>query len=140
MICEIKGNTFLVVTFSSIGYFLNVLFLLYELVQLKIKKDPEPGDCRSKQLDMLPVTFQGLPKDSALTKKWHDPDICDESSHCPCKKTIQLGKEDIRRVIFDKTEKEETMVKRLDSLMNWSLTSMWRDIKRSKLWHYSIYT
>ena len=73
----------------------HVTLLIDNLVRLKFKADPEPGMGHSNQLDMLPITLQGLPKDSLITKNWHDATICDGSVQCPCKKDRKLGRKDV---------------------------------------------
>ncbi|CAC5394942.1 unnamed protein product [Mytilus coruscus] len=44
------------------------------LVRMTFRSDPLPGENRSGQLCTLPVTLQGLPKDSLVTDSWHTTD------------------------------------------------------------------
>ncbi|XP_050399679.1 uncharacterized protein LOC126816909 [Patella vulgata] len=60
----------------------HLILMLDNLVCLKYHSDPDPEEHRSKQLCMLPITLQGLPKDSKATENWHDVNICDGSQHC----------------------------------------------------------
>ena len=87
-----------------------VILMLDNLVRLKHNDDPDRGENRSKQMCLLPITVQGLPKNSAVVTSWHDGATCDGSDNCPCKQPVALAKSDIDRLIFKLTA-EEALVK-----------------------------
>ena len=114
----------------------HVTILIDNLVRWKIKSDPNPGDCRTKQLDLLPVSLQGVPKDDIITKEWHNPSICNGLNNCPCKEKVKLNKTDVQHAIFQKSSKEQQMMDQMNTLMTWSLMELWTEIKQSKYTSY----
>ena len=106
----------------------HVVFMMDNLVRLKFTDDPDRGECRSKQMDTLPITVQGLPKDSVITESWHEAAICDGTTHCPCKDRVHLTTDDIPHVLFQLTKDEQSVITRYKKLCTWGLLSSLDDI------------
>ena len=101
------------------------IFMMDNLVRLKINDDPDRGESRSKQLNLLPVTIQGLPKDSSLVSTWHDQKICDGSENCPCKQPVALNKNHINASLFELSEAEQKSKEKFVNLCTWGSSSTW---------------
>ncbi|XP_045182551.2 uncharacterized protein LOC123541205 [Mercenaria mercenaria] len=108
--------------------------MLDNLVKLQYTGDPNPGEHRSKQICTLPITLQGLPLDSEITREWHQPD-CEGVIDCLCKKSITLRKEDVERVLLQPTEREETALSQFQKLMTWGCTRLWKHLTDDALEH-----
>ena len=79
----------------------SVILMLDNLVRLKTKEDPDPGESRSKQICTIPITIQGLPKESYEVSRWQDNKICDRTSTCPCKVPKYLSKSSFKETFLD---------------------------------------
>ena len=101
--------------------------MLDNLVRQKINDDPKRGDCRSKQLNLLPISLQGIPRNAAVTKLWHDPAICDDTENCQCKKERILKKEDIMSTLHECSTAEASVSSRYSLLCTWGITDVLRE-------------
>lgn len=107
----------------------HVNFLIDNLVRLTINNDPSRGESRSKQMNTLPVTLEGLPHDAYETTLWHDEGICDKSEFCPCKKPVQLKKEDIDSALFELSQEEQDAWNQYQKLLTFgAIKEMWQEI------------
>ena len=102
-----------------------VILMLDNLVRLKHNDDPNRGENRSKQLNLLPITIQGLPKDSAILTQFHNSLICDGSECCPCKKPTTINKEDVSTVILNLSDDEIAVRKKFEKLCTWGNSKLW---------------
>ena len=104
------------------------------VVRLKFKNDPNPGECRTGQLNTLPVTIQGLPKDSAESNSWHLEDICDGLKFCPCKKSKVLTPVDIKPVVLDMNADEKSFYSKFEKMCTGNSSAFWTKISESGSW------
>lgn len=104
----------------------HIVLMLDNLVRLKYHSDPSPGEHRSKQLCMLPITLQGMPKDSVETESWHDANICDGTLACQCKRQISLSKPEAFDVILNPSTQETTSIGIFHKICRWGSTRLWR--------------
>ncbi len=105
-----------------------VIFMIDNLVRLRFTDNPDRGDCRSKQMDTLPVTVQGLPKDSLLVESWHDPDMCDGTDDCKCKEDVTMSPSTVQDALFQLSAAEMDIHRRFLQLCRWSVASIWKDV------------
>ena len=105
------------------------ILMLDNLVRLKTKEDPDPGESRTKQICTIPITIQGLPKDHVITESWHNPEICDSTSSCACKKEVSLKPEDIESKILTLTDEEQCCLSKAKDLLIWGCNDLWAKIK-----------
>ena len=96
-----------------------VILMLDNLVRLKTKEDPDPGESRSKQICTIPLTLQGLPKDAVEIEKWHKENICDGEWFCPCKKSKTLSKSDFKTTLLECTSEERCQKNYFETLCTW---------------------
>ena len=71
----------------------HTIIMLDNLVRLKFRNDPEPGESRSQQICTLPLTIQGVSKSHPDVLLWHEPP-CSASTSCDCKKMKHMEKEE----------------------------------------------
>lgn len=110
----------------------HLVVALDNLVRLRYNNDPNPGECRSKQLCTLPITLQGLPKDSKVTESWHDEKICDGTPRCKCKVRLVLKKVDIDSTLFDLNEEEQKTSNQFEQLCTWGYRDLWNMLTAGK--------
>ncbi|KAH3777828.1 hypothetical protein DPMN_179276 [Dreissena polymorpha] len=108
--------------------------MLDNLVRLRFTTDPNPGENRSNQINTLPITFLGLPIDSAITEKWHSS-VCDGTPSCPCKKEENLNASDFKRVLLEPQNREQKLYTDFFRLMTWSNTRPWNKLTDEILVH-----
>ena len=109
----------------------HVIFMMDNLVRLKYNNDPDRGENRSKQMNLLPVSVQGLPKDCSLVAQWHDMDVCDGTDDCPCKQPKTLTKDDIPQSLFKLSEREHMAQSKFEKMSSWGSTDMWISLLQS---------
>lgn len=110
----------------------HVILMLDNLVRLKYVADPDPGECRSKQLCTLPITLQGLPLDSNITSEWHSSD-CDGSYSCLCKEPVQLNSTDINDTLLHLQYEEKIAYERFFQLMTFGNKQLWSKLTGKKV-------
>ena len=112
----------------------HLILMMDNLVRLKTREDSIRcrGDSRTHQLCTLPITIQGIPKDCAEVKKWHDSNICDGSTKCQCKEKVKLPGETVKQVLIDLNEKEGEAMGLFQSLCTWGHPQIWKTIENSK--------
>ena len=97
-----------------------IILMMDNLVRLKYSDDPNPGESRTKQLNTLPITLQGLPKDSIEVSSWHDVDICDGTDECFCKNNHILTPRDVDKALLSLTASEEETWEKYNQLCTWN--------------------
>ena len=102
-----------------------LILMLDNLVRLKHNDDPNRGESRSKQLNLLPITIQGLPKDSAILTSFHNPSVCDGSECCPCKEPEKPQKADMDSVLFKLSDEERNVLEKFQKLCTWGTNRLW---------------
>lgn len=107
----------------------HLILMLDNLVRLKFRNDPHPGESRSGQICTLPITLQGLPKDAKLCEEWHDVDSCDGSATCSCKSPKQLVKNDFEPTLLLLSPEEQCEHMQFKRLCTWGLSVIWRNHK-----------
>lgn len=107
--------------------------MLDNLVRLTFKRDPNPGECRTNQLCMLPITLQGLPRDSVITDEWHDPAICDGSISCRCKLAITLDKGVMMEHLLIQSNREKEVHENFSSLCRWGAKVVWENVQNHNI-------
>ena len=112
----------------------HVILMMDNLVRLKFTDDPKPGECRTKQLNTLPITLQGLPKDCTEVKTWHDLNICDHSAICTCMKGRTLTPKDVGPSIFILTNDEKDVLVKFQKLCTWGCPTFWNKVFESESW------
>lgn len=103
----------------------HLILVLDNLVRLSYRKDPVPGESRSFQLCTLPITLQGLPRNSAVTELWHDHETCDGSTACACKLPQEYAPENIYELLLTPSAKEKTMHEKFQQFCVWANMSVW---------------
>ena len=105
-------------------------FMLDNLVRIVHNSNPDRGENRTGQINLLPITIQGLPSDSKIVSEWHDSKICDESENCQCKIDRQLTPTDIRTSLFELDVVECDAMNRFIGLSTWGNTYIWEAFNR----------
>ena len=83
----------------------HLIFLVDNLVRTQKKRDPDSGRMKSIQLNTLPITVKGLPRNSKITDSWHTNE-CDGSENCCCKDATEIPKKDIFNIFLSHSEEE----------------------------------
>lgn len=109
----------------------HVILMLDNLVRLTYKADPFPGESRSNQICMLPITLQGLPLHAEITSTWHTAD-CDGTDDCECKKPVKLAKEEAQ-TILDLQPTENHANTQFKRLMTWGTSQLWPKLSGTAL-------
>ena len=102
------------------------ILMLDNLVRFTDKKNPNPG-VRGNQLCTLPLTVQGIPKDTSLIEQWHEAD-CSQMPHCQCKQPQTLTRHDIDRVLLQLSDKEKKTKSQFGQLVTWGYTQLWKNM------------
>ena len=97
----------------------HLVVMLDNLVRLMFKTDPNPSESRTGQKCLLPITLQGLPKDSLEVSLWHSDD-CDGLEKCSCKQSTQLRVEDIEGKLINLLPQEVSAWQQFEQLCLWS--------------------
>ena len=116
----------------------HIVVMLDKLVRLSFNNDPVPGDRRAKQKCLLPITLQGLPKDTLKASLCHDPDICilmtgTNISNCLCKAQSDLKSEEVDSYLITLRPNEESAWEKFTKLSTWGSPDMWRFLDTSPL-------
>ena len=112
---------------------------LDNLVRWRLNDDPNPGESRSKQMSTLPVSLEGLPRDSAIVNTWHDPNICNDLETCNCKLAIPLGKLDVKRVLLELSPEDAGAMSRFQKLVSWGFIDHLRLALKGSKYTVSMY-
>jgi hypothetical protein len=99
------------------------ILMMDNLVRMKFHADPLPGDCRSKELDMLPITIQGLPADSYEINAWHNT-TCDGGMPCTCMSPTIITKDELIPLLTTLLPDEEDALIRFQRLCTWGRTNI----------------
>ena len=110
----------------------HLMIMLDNLVRLTHRSDPTPGENRSGQKCLLPITYQALPMDSLEASLWHDPDICNGSNSCLCKEPTKLSSADIEDKILNLLPPEADVWQRFHQLSIWGNKDLWRFLTTSE--------
>ena len=110
------------------------ILLMDNLVRLKYTDDPKPGECRTKQLNTLPITLQGLPKDSSEVHTWHETEVCDGTTACLCKTNKSLTPSDVNPSLLLTTECEKAVFDKYNRLCTWNQPHYWQKVCKSESW------
>jgi hypothetical protein len=105
-----------------------IILMIDNLVRLRFNDDPDRGEHRSKQMNLLPITVQGVPADSIIITSWHNPNICNGTNDCPCKNPVTLTKDNISECLFELSEAEAIVHGRFSKLCTWGSQSTWKQI------------
>jgi hypothetical protein len=73
-----------------------------------------------------------LPKDSAITSNWHDPDNCEGTDDCSCKEPQILTKETIDRLLFQHLPEERVAADKFKRLCIWGSRKVFSCLVESK--------
>ena len=111
----------------------HVIVMLDNLVRLLHRSDPRPGESRTGQKCLLPITLQGLPKDSQEASLWHDNE-CNSPNDlsCLCKEKVPIKACDIREKIINLLPDEEVQWEKFQKLSVWACKDIWKFIPTSE--------
>ena len=112
-----------------------IILMIDNLVRLKFKDDPNPGENRSKQLNTLPITIQGLPVDSDEVASWH-LNSCDGSLKCSCRETQDIASDDLAPLMVTLLPSEEDASRNFSQLCTWGYPDLWKQLLKGA---YMIY-
>jgi hypothetical protein len=107
--------------------------MIDNLVRLRYVRDPNPGDNRSNQLCTLPIGFQGLPCDAVVTASWHDKQICDMTTECPCKEDQSLEGMSVQDLLIKPFEDEASVWDEFVAFSAFGHEDVWNHIGESEL-------
>lgn len=105
----------------------HLILMLDNLVRLRKVGNPDRGEIRSDPMCTLPITLQGLPLDSFITDDWHLPE-CDGSLQCSCKNAEHLRPDDIKKVLLEPQNNEQTLYSQFFRLMTWGNKELWKKL------------
>ena len=103
------------------------ILMLDNLVRFSFLRNTARDEKSSYQLPTLPITVQGIPMDSQITRHWHHED-CDGTEECQCKQSVRLVKEDIDRTLLQLSQCELKSHENFSQLMTWSCALLWRNL------------
>ena len=103
-----------------------IILMVDNLVRLKFTDDPNPGENRSKQINTLPITIQGIPRDSDEVASWHLQN-CDGSPQCPCKNNTELTSSALEPLMVTLLSDEEVALKKFSKLCTWGYPGLWEE-------------
>ena len=103
------------------------ILMVDNLVRLKYRDDPNPGEHRSKQMNTLPITIQGIPLDSDEVTSWH-LQTCDGSPQCLCKENTEIPAENLVPFMVTLLPNEEVAQKRFSQLCTWGYPCLWKQL------------
>ena len=106
----------------------HLILCMDNLVRLTFRDDPSPHESRSCQVCTLPITLKGVPKDEVEVEAWHDATSCDGTERCKCMVSCELSKDDVDKVLIEKSEAEMNALLRFRQLCTWNLSTIWNDI------------
>lgn len=109
----------------------HLILFMDNLVRLKFRADPCPGESRALQLCTLPITLKGIPKDSLTVASWHGAD-CEGQDECNCKKERKLTKEDFQKELTNLSANECKMANSFKKLLSWGFDILWLSIINGK--------
>ena len=110
------------------------ILMLDNLVRFSFLRNTARDEKSSNQLPTLPMTIQGMPMDSEITKHWHHED-CDGTEQCHCKKAVVLGKADVDRTLLQLSPYERENHENFFQLITWSSALLWRNITGKSIFH-----
>ena len=103
------------------------ILMVDNLVRLKYRDDPNPGEHRSKQMNTLPITIQGIPLDSDEVASWH-LQTCDGSTQCFCKEAIEIPAENLVPFMVTLLPNEEVAQRKFTNLCTWGYPGLWKQL------------
>ena len=105
------------------------ILMLDNLVRFSFLCNKARDEKSSNQLPTLPITVQGMPMDSEISRHWHHGD-CDGTEKCQCKQATHLDKGDIDidRTLLQLSPHEQESRDNFSRLMTWSCALLWRNI------------
>lgn len=112
----------------------HLILFMDNLVRLKFRADPCPGESRALQLCTLPITLKGIPKDSLTVASLHGAD-CEGQDECNCKKERKLTKEDFQKELTNLSTNECTMANSFKKLLSWGFVILWLSVINGKTIH-----
>ncbi|WAQ96121.1 hypothetical protein MAR_028811 [Mya arenaria] len=99
------------------------------LVSLKKRSDPDPGECRSMQICTLPITIKGMPKNALECEKWHDGDCAGTVGvTCVCKQDKVLNSKDIDNLLIHLTTEQASSFDNFQKLMTFGYNTIWNAV------------
>ena len=105
-----------------------IIFMVDNLVRLRFNHDPDRGENQSGQINPLPITIQGLPRNAEVTQNWHDLDICNRTDNCKCKEPKILSKTDMPKVLTSLRKEEKEVKDKFERLNTWGIQCLWNTI------------
>ena len=116
-----------------------VLILMVDnLVRLKYRDDPNPGENRSRQMNTLPITIQGIPLDSDEVASWH-LNTCDGSFDCFCKESNEIPSSELAPLMVTLLPEEEHASRKFSQLCTWGYPGLWKKLLEGKFDHIQIF-
>ena len=103
------------------------ILMLDNLVRFSFSRNTARDEKSSNPLPTLPITVQGMPMDSQITRQWHLED-CDGMEQCHCKQVVKLGKADVDKTLLQLSTHERESHENFTQLMTWSSALLWRNI------------
>ncbi|CAC5356709.1 unnamed protein product [Mytilus coruscus] len=110
----------------------HLILMMDNLVRLITYSDPNPGENRTGQVCILPLTLQGLPIDNVITDKWH-LENCNQTDRCLCKNTTTLTKNDFDLSLVSLKPDEKEVWDRFSQVLTWGNLSLWKRIRETNL-------
>ena len=106
-----------------------LIFMMDNLVRLKKRADPDPGECRSMQICTLPITIKGVPKDALECEQWHDEN-CEATVdvNCTCKQDRVLNSTDVDNLLIHLTLVQASSFEDFRKLMTFGYTTIWKTV------------
>ena len=101
-----------------------IILMLDNLVRLKFRNDPTPGEKRSKQMNTLPITLQGIPKVSDEVASWHLSSCVLADSKCPCKESEDISPEQLLPLTVTLLPEEDSAARKFSRLSTFGLPGL----------------
>ncbi len=114
-----------------------MVLMMDNLFRWKFTVDSDPGESRSKQMNTLPITLQGLPIHSQLVESCHVQEICDQTDDCPCKQDRNMTKDDINLLVELEPEEKEVRDK-FHKLFTWGYSNLFAQFLEGIVFSYNV--
>ncbi|XP_053383815.1 uncharacterized protein LOC128550010 [Mercenaria mercenaria] len=105
-----------------------LILMMDNLVRLKKRADPDPGESRTMQLCTLPITLEGIPQDSSDVRSWH-ADACEQiDKSCICKERVQLTSNDVGPLLLNLSSAQTSLLTNFQKLCCFGHRDIWKKI------------
>jgi hypothetical protein len=109
-----------------------LILMMDNLVRLKKRADPDPGESRSMQLCTLPITIKGIPRDSSEVDSWHINECDQIDDLCECKKDAQFKRDEVDSLLLTLSDQQNLLLINCQKLFSFGFRVLWRQIFSGK--------